>query len=327
MSQEYRGPGASMPRAQRIRVGGIAVAAFLLVALATTTWYTVEPEEVAVVTRFGAYVRTEEPGLHFKWPFGLEKAVRVKKDRNQKEEFGFRTVRADVRTQYSQQDYSNESIMLTGDLNQADVEWTVQYNIKAPQAYLFRVRAPERTLRAIAESAMRAVIGDRSVTEVLTVGKTEIEEECRTTLQSILNQYESGIHIVFVKLQDVFPPEAVKPSFTDVEAAKQEKEEMILQAQKSYNEAIPAAEGVAKQLISEAEGYAIDRVNRAKGEAERFSKILAEYEKAPEVTRKRIYLETMREVLPRLRSKVILDGEAGGVLPLLDLNALKGGER
>lgn len=326
MSQDFRSVG-SMPRAQRIRIGGIAIVAFLVLTLASTTWYTVEPEEVAVVTRFGAYNRTEYPGLHFKWPFGIERADRVKKDRNQKEEFGFRTVRADIRTQYSQGDYSQESIMLTGDLNQADVEWTIQYNIKDPQAYLFNVRAPDQTLRAIAESSMRAVVGDRSVTEVLTIGKTAVEEECRTILQNILNQYESGIHIVFVKLQDVFPPEQVKSSFTDVEAAKQEKQETILRAQQTYNQEIPAAEGVAKQLITEAEGYRIDRVNRAQGEADRFKKVLAEYQKAPEVTRRRLYLEAMREVLPQMKSKIVIDDGIQGVLPLLDLGALKENDR
>ena len=321
------GSSGGMPREKRMQIGGLAVAGFVVLALASTTWYTVEPEEVAVVTRFGRFNRVAHPGLHFKWPFGIERADRVKALLNQKAEFGFRTIRADVRTRYAETDFSQESIMLTGDLNQADVEWTVQYNIKDPQAYLFNVRDPEVTLRAISESAMRAVIGDRSVTEVLTIGKTEIEEECRSILQTILDQYESGIHILFVKLQDVFPPEQVKSSFTDVEAAKQEKEQLILQAQQSYNEEIPAAEGVAKQLITEAEGYKIDRVNRAKGEAERFTKILAEYQKAPEVTRQRLYLETMREVLPKMKGKIVIDDEAGGIVPLLDLGKLTGGAR
>jgi len=318
------GSTGGLPREKRMQIGGLAVAGFLILLLASTTWYTVEPEEVAVVTRFGRFNRVEHSGLHFKWPFGIERADLVRRELNQKQEFGFRTTQADIRTRYSESDFSRESIMLTGDLNQADVEWTVQYNIKNAEAYLFNVRSPEVTLRAISESAMRAVIGDRSVTEILTIGKTEIEEECRTILQSILDQYESGIHILFVKLQDVFPPEQVKSSFTDVEAAKQEKQELILQAQQSYNEEIPTAEGVAKQLITEAEGYKIDRVNRAKGEADRFMRILAEYKKAPEVTRRRLYLETMREVLPQMKSKIVIDDEIGGVLPLLDLGSLKG---
>ncbi|MBI4880043.1 MAG: FtsH protease activity modulator HflK, partial [Planctomycetes bacterium] len=267
---------------------------------------------------------TEQPGLHFKWPLGIESAERVKADRVEKEEFGFRTLEADVRTRYSAKDYSVESLMLTGDLNQADVEWTVQYKIKDPRAYLFNVRDPQTTLRAISESAMRAVVGDRGVTEVLTVGKAEVESEAEKLLQSILDQYRAGIQIQRVKLQDVFPPEQVKQSFTDVEAAKQEKEETILMAQQGYNQEIPAATGSALKLISEAEGYKLDRVNRARGEAERFSAILAEYQKAPQVTRRRLYLEALADLLPRVTTKVIVDDAVTGLLPLLELGGGKG---
>jgi membrane protease subunit HflK len=316
--------GGGQPLGQRLRIGGIALLAFLGLLFLASTYYTVEAEEVAVVTRFGEFSRIELPGLHFKWPLGIEKAELVKADRVQKEEFGFRTEVAAVRTRYSSTDYSAESLMLTGDLNQADVEWTVQYKIKDPQAFLFNVRNPETTLRAISESAMRAVVGDRSVTEVLTVGKAQIEIESQKVLQSILDEYESGLQIQRIKLQDVFPPEQVKASFTDVESAKQEKEETINKAYQSRNQAIPAAEGAAQKLISEAEGYKIDRVNRAKGEAERFSKILAEYEKAPEVTRQRMYLEVLGDVLPSLRSKIIVDESVEGILPFLDLQAGKG---
>lgn len=317
-------PGGARRLGQKLRIGLIAVLAFLALLFLGSTYYTVEPEEVAVVTRFGRYTRTEQPGLHFKWPLGIESAERVKADRVEKEEFGFRTLEADVRTRYSAKDYSVESLMLTGDLNQADVEWTVQYKIKDPRAYLFNVRDPQTTLRAISESAMRAVVGDRGVTEVLTVGKAEVESEAEKLLQSILDQYRAGIQIQRVKLQDVFPPEQVKQSFTDVEAAKQEKEETILMAQQGYNQEIPAATGSALKLISEAEGYKLDRVNRARGEAERFSAILAEYQKAPQVTRRRLYLEALADLLPRVTTKVIVDDAVTGLLPLLELGGGKG---
>ena len=310
--------------AQRFRIGGIALIVLLGLLFVGSTYYTVEPEEVAVVTRFGKFNRVEPPGLHFKWPLGIESADRVKADRVEKEEFGFRTVQAGIQTRYSTQDYSSESMMLTGDLNQADVEWTVQYKIKDPEAFLFNVRDPKTTLRAISESAMRAVVGDRSVSEVLTVGKAEIEVESQKELQAILDQYKAGIQIRRIKLQDVFPPAQVKPAFTDVEAAKQEREEMILEAQQGYNKAIPAAIGEAAKTISAAEGYKIDRVNRAQGEAERFTKILAEYLKAPEVTRQRLYLEAMAEVLPQVKKMIVIDDELSGILPLLNLNE-KGG--
>jgi membrane protease subunit HflK len=316
--------GGQQPMAQRFRIGGIALLALLGLLFVGSTYYTVEPEEVAVVTRFGKFNRVEPPGLHFKWPLGIEAAERVKADRVEKEEFGFRTEMAGVRSTYSTRDYSAESIMLTGDLNQADVEWTVQYKIKDPKAFLFNVRDPRTTLRAISESAMRAVVGDRSVSEVLTVGKAEIETEALKELQKILDQYDTGLQIRRVKLQDVFPPDQVKPAFTDVEAAKQEREATILKAQENRNRRTPAAIGEASKLISAAQGYQIDRVNRAKGEAERFTKILAEYQKSPEVTRRRLYLEALAEVLPQIEHKIVVDEELRGILPLLELSG-KGG--
>ena len=324
MANMMRVAGGQQPIAQRLRIGGIAILALLALLFVGSTYYTVEPEEVAVVTRFGKFNRIEPPGLHFKWPLGIETADRVKADRVEKEEFGFRTDTPGVRTIYSTGDYSAESIMLTGDLNQADVEWTVQFKIKDPEAYLFNVRDPRSTLRAISESAMRAVVGDRGVSEVLTIGKAEIEVEAQKELQTILDQYNTGIQIRRIKLQDVFPPDQVKPAFTDVEAAKQEREATILKANETRNRLVPAAEGEASKLISEAEGYKIDRVNRAEGEAERFTKILLEYKKAPEVTRRRMYLEAMNVVLPRLDRKIIIDEELRGILPLLDLTG-KGG--
>ncbi|MFH0945601.1 MAG: FtsH protease activity modulator HflK [Planctomycetota bacterium] len=316
--------GGKRMLAQRFRIGGIALLALLGLLFVGSTYYTVEPEEVAVVTRFGKFNRIEPSGLHFKWPLGIESADRVKADRVEQEEFGFRTLQAGIRSTYSNKDYPEESMMLTGDLNQADVEWAVQYKIKDPEAFLFNVRDPKTTLRAISESAMRAVVGDRSVSEVLTVGKAEIEVEAERMLQEILDEYKAGIQIRRVKLQDVFPPDQVKPAFTDVEAAKQERETSILEANQAYKKAIPAAEGNAAKAIGFAEGYKIDRVNRARGEAERFTKILAEYQKAPEVTRQRLYLEAIAEVLPRIKRKIVIDDELSGILPLLNLTE-KGG--
>ena len=311
---------------------GVPIAVILLLVGVFSSYYTVEPEEVGVVTRFGRFVRETPPGLHFKWPLGVEAVVLIRKQQVHKEEFGFRTEQAGVRTRYSPSDYSDESLMLTGDLNIADVEWIVQYRISDPELYLFNIRDPERALRDASESVMREVVGDRSVTEVLTVGRTEINSEVKERLQGVLDMYGTGLNVVTVKLQDVNPPDPVKPAFNEVNQARQEKEEAINQAQGAYNKVIPLAEGEALQAVTQAEGYATERVNMAKGDTNRFLAVLAEYEKASEVTRQRLYLETMAKVLPGLERKILIDPSSGaGPLPLLHLSEegirTQGGER
>ena len=292
-----------------------------------TGLYSVGADEVGVVMRFGKYVRTTNPGLHLKMPMNIESVVKVKVKKVFKQEFGFRTLKADVRTQYSSRSYQTESVMLTGDLNVAEVEWIVQDKIKHPYNYLFKIKDPAETLRAMSEAVVRRVVGDRSVTDVLTVGRIEIAEEAEVGLQELLDQFESGLQIVTVKLQNVNPPEPVRPSFNEVNRAKQDKDKMINEAWEDYNKRIPRARGEAEQMIAEAEGYALQRVNKAMGDASLFNQVYLEYRLAPDVTRRRLYLETMREILPRIEEIYIVDEDQKSILPLLDIGkAAKGGD-
>jgi modulator of FtsH protease HflK len=306
---------------QKIPVGPLLAVVLALLAV-QSSFYTIDPEEVGVVLRFGKYVRTTDPGLHLRLPFGVEHVDKVPVQRQLKEEFGFRTLVAGQRSQYARDARTEaESLMLTGDLNIADVEWIVQYKVVDPVKYLFQVRAARETFRDISEAVMRSVIGDRSVDEVLTSGRQDAEDQAVTKLQGLCEQYDLGIDVQLIALQDVNPPDPVKPSFNEVNQAEQERETMINQAQAEMNREIPKAEGEAKALLETAQGYAIDRVNRAKGEAARFDALYSEYRKAPEVTRRRLYLETMAQVLPDVGKTVIVDESVKGVLPLLDLGA------
>ena len=297
--------------------GGVLVLIILL-----TSFYTIEPEETGLVLRFGEYVRSADPGLHFKFPLGVEQVLKVPIQRQLKEEFGFRTVKAGIQSQYSTKPYREESNLLTGDLNAAVVEWVVQYRIVDPYKYLFQVRNVDKTFRDMSEAIMRKVVGDRTVNEVLTVGRAEVALEVQVELQALADKYETGIKVDQVVLQDVNPPDPVKPSFNAVNEAQQAKETLINQAQSEYNREIPKAKGAALQTIQEAEGYALDRVNRAQGDATLFTAIYEAYRDAPEITRKRMYLETMSEVLPKVESKIIVDSDVKGLLPLLNLNGL-----
>ncbi|MGD9549319.1 MAG: FtsH protease activity modulator HflK, partial [Candidatus Krumholzibacteriia bacterium] len=281
-----------------------------------------------LVLRFGRYVRGSDPGLHFKVPLGVERVLKVPIQRQLKEEFGFRTVKGGIQSEYSTRPYADESNMLTGDLNAAVVEWVVQYRIVDPYKYLFQVRNVEETFRDMSEAVMRRIVGDRTVNEVLTVGRAEVAMEVGVGLQELCDKYETGIKVDQVVLQDVNPPDPVKPSFNAVNEAQQEKEKLINQAQSEYNREIPKTEGEALQRIQEAEGYALDRVNRARGDAALFTALYDAYRQAPEVTRKRIYLETMNEVLPRVQKKVVVDDGLEGLLPLLNLGgaATEGGK-
>ncbi len=299
------------------------VVGFLAVILVWSSWFTVSPEEVGVILRFGKFVRVVNPGLNFKIPFGVEKDYKVPVERQEKQEFGFRTVRAGIRTQYSTRSYKNESLMLTGDLNAAQVEWIVQYRISDPYKFLFKVRHARQTLRDLTEATMREVIGDRTVNEIITVGRQEIEDLVLRLLKERATQYELGIKVVQVVLQDVNPPDAVKASFNEVNEAEQEKKKLINQAQSEYNKVIPKAKGQAQQKIEEAKGYALKRVNEAQGDAELFNAIFHEYSKAKEVTRQRLYLETMNDILSRVQRKIITDDKASGILPLFNLGDLK----
>jgi modulator of FtsH protease HflK len=298
-----------------VRVIVLAIAAIFLF----TTWFTIEPEEAGVVLRFGRVVRQVPSGLHMKLPYPLETVLKVPIERQLKEEFGFRTQEAAVRSTYSDEDLSAESLMLTGDLNVAVVEWTAQFRVRDPYKYLFKVRNVRQTFRDMNETVMREVIGDRSVNEVLTVGRQEIAAEAEQRLQALCDEYETGIKIEQVVLQDVNPPEAVKPSFNEVNQAQQEREKLINQARADYNQIIPRAKGQAQQTLEQAQGFATDRVNRARGDADLFIQVHAAYQRAPEVTRRRMYLETMSKIYPKVKRKIVLDDSLKGVLPLLSL--------
>ncbi len=325
----------------------------LILALATisTAFYQVEPDEMGVVQRFGRYVRTSSPGLQGKLPLGIETVVKVKVTHVFKEEFGFRTIQSGVRSVYEGREgevvlfssqstgndkrhnrnlwssegnpFLDESLMLTGDLNTAVVEWIVQYRVKDPVKYAFQIRNIRETIRNISEAMMRLIVGDHTLNEVLTSGREEIRKRVEIELQSVLDSYNAGIEILNVVLQDVNPPDEVKPSFNEVNEARQEKEKSINQAWEGYNRVVPKARGEAEQTIREAEGYELDRVNRAKGDANKFLQVWEAYRQSPEVTRQRIYLETMRSVLPGLKEKIFIDEAQKGIIPLLNLNEKK----
>lgn len=298
-----------------------------LVALwfALSTYYTVQPEERAVVKRLGEVIKIAEPGLHFKLPFGIDTVELIATERVLKQEFGFRTAGSDSgRTVYDEADHPDESLMLSGDLNMVDVEWVVQYRIADPMKFLYGMREPTRSLRDISESVMRRAVGNRLGSEVLTTGRVEIANLARDEIQEAMDRYGTGIQVVTVELQDVVPPKAVQPAFNEVNEARQERERMINEATKQANQLIPRAQGEASRTIAEAEGYATERVNGALGETARFRSILAEYRQAPEVTRTRMYLETIDKVLPKIGSVVVVQDGKVNPLPLLRLRDAQG---
>ncbi len=282
--------------------------------------FTIQPEEVGIVLRFGQFNRTADPGLNFKLPSPIEQVMKVPVQRQLKQEFGFQTIEAGVRTRYSDRDFEGESLMLTGDLNVAVVEWIAQYRVADPYKYLFKVRSVSKTFRDMNEAVMRSVVGDRSVDEVITVGRLQIEDEVKIKLQELCDRYETGIVVDQIVLQNVNPPDPVKPSFNEVNQAEQERERSINEARGDYNRVIPRARGEAAQVIEQSKGYAIDRVNRARGDAVLFEEVYAAYRRAPEVTRRRIFLETMETIYPAMQRKILLDNGLQGVLPLLQLD-------
>lgn len=304
----------------------IIIGILILILLATSCFYTVGVDEVGVIQRFGKYARTSQPGLNFKLPRGVEKVTKVKVRFVFKEEFGFRTLQPGVRTRYAAGPaYKTESLMLTGDLNVAVVPWIVQYRIKDPYAFLFKVRNVRATLRDLAESTMRLVVGDRSINEVISK-RQEIATEAIKLLQKELDEAETGIKVTTIEMKKTNVPEPVQPSFNEVNQAIQEKERVIYQAREAYNKVIPAAIGSAEKTIKSAEGYAVDRINRAKGDAARFTTLFEEYAKARDVTRRRLYLEAVTEIFPNLGSKYIVDADQKNFLPLLNLARPEGGK-
>jgi modulator of FtsH protease HflK len=296
------------------------LAALLLGWGVLSSFYTVQPEERAVIKRFGSVWGITDPGLHFKVPFGIDAIQIVATERVLKEEFGFRTEDlSGDRTRFAPGRFPDESLMLTGDLNIIQVEWVVQYRISDPEKYLYGMREPTQTLRDLSESVMRRIVGNRIGSEVLTTGRVQIASTARDEIQAAMERYDNGIRVITVELQDVVPPQRVQPAFNEVNEARQELERMVNDATRQANEAIPRAEGTAKRTIAEAEGYATERVNRALGETSRFNAVLAEYRSVPEVTRSRLYLETLNQVLPRVGSVVVVQEGQLSPLPLLNL--------
>ena len=299
----------------------LIVPLFLLIAVgALTSYYIVQPEEEAVVKRFGLVVAQKEPGLHFKLPFGIDTAQMVPTARVLKQEFGFRTQGIDGRTSYRKDRmHRDESLMLTGDLKVIDVEWVVQYRVSDPDKFLHQVRDPEQTLRDVSESVMRRIVGNSLGSDVLTEKRVQVANLSRTELQKAMEYFDLGIQISTIELQDVTPPEPVKPAFNEVNQAEQERERFINEAEKRRNQVIPRAEGQARQVIAEAQGYEAKRINAAKGEADRFTAVYEAYLDAPDVTRQRMYLEMIDQVLPQAGRIFIMDENQTKPLPLLNL--------
>jgi len=322
MSQEFPQFEIRMPKMPKIPKGSIRIGIIVLVILilAIGSAYQVAQDEMGVILRFGKFVRTSDPGLRFKLPLGIEKVTKVLVQRQLKLEFGFRTTRAGIKSEYQiTPEVAQEAVMLTGDLNVVVLEWIVQYKIKEPYKYLFKMRDADNTFRDMNEAVVRRVVGDSSVDEVLTVGRARLANEAKEELQKLCDLYEIGLDVSQLIFQDVNPPDTVKPSFNDVNESLQEKERKINEAWAEYNNEIPKATGEAEQAIRSAEGYATERVNNALGDANRFTSIYREYAKAPQVTRKRLYLETLNDILPKISKKIFTDDKLKNVIPLLNL--------
>lgn len=330
--KEGRGPGGLPPQVdellkqlKRMKIPGgfLLIIILLVVFFGSTMFYTVGPDEVGIVQRFGAYVREREAGLHFKLPRGIEKVTKVKVKRVYKEEFGFATVRTGGPRSVADRETMDASLMLTGDLNVALVPWIVQYKVTNPYDYLFKVDNVRSLLRDMSEAVMRLVVGDRSINEVISK-REEIAIEARQILQKELNDAETGIHVVTIEMKKTNVPEPVQPSFNEVNQAVQQREQMIYKAREGYNKAIPAARGEADRTIKAAEGYALDRINRAKGDSDRFLAVYKEYVKAKDVTKRRLYLERLKEILPKLGQKYVIDADQKNFLPLLNMKQQDG---
>jgi membrane protease subunit HflK len=327
LKQQQRGTGGIPPQVDemvkrfkkfRLPGGPLALGAIALALIGLTSFYTVNQDEVGIVQRFGRYIETTQPGLNFKLPLGIDTVTKVNVKRVQTEEFGASVAEVDFRSRpKAGADSATVALMLTGDLNVAVVPWIVQYRIKDPYNYLFKVANVRKLLTDMSEAAMRLVVGDRSINEVISK-RDEIALEAMSLLQRELDQAETGIHVVTIEMKKTNVPSAVQPSFNEVNQATQEKEQMIYQANEDYNKSIPAARGEAERTLKSAEGYALNRVNRAKGDAARFRDVYEEYRKAKDITKTRLYLENMRSLLPKLGQIYIVDSDQKNTLPLLN---------
>ena len=314
----------------KLILGGVGV---VLVGMGLmSSFYKVNPGEHAIVLTLGKYnnIPVTDEGLKFNWPFGIDRVTKVNVAELRTAVFGFDETSARPRTEAQRK----TAEIVTGDLNIADVQWSTQYRVKNAYEYLFKVRNAVETFRDMNEAVMREAVGDRTINEVFTVGRTEILLEVKEKLQALADQYELGISLTQVILKDVNPPESVRQSWNDVDMAKQEKESLINKAKAEKDKVIPKAKGEAQRTIEDAKGYAIERENNAQGDADLFKQVFSAYQKAPEVTRKRIYLETIGKVLATQQRddgnggfiveqgprKIIMDEDSMGLLPLLNLN-------
>ncbi len=302
----------------------IVAAVVVVLALSGTSFYIVDQTEEAVVTRFGRYLETTGPGMHYKLPFGIDKHYPVKTRVVQTEQFGFRTLKAGVETVYSSDSYSEESTMLTGDLNIVDVEWIIQYRIVDPKAWLFNVQERIQTIRDVSQSVINQLVGDRAILDVIGQERSAIEAEGMQLMNDQLKSYGLGISIIAVKLQNIVPPQGVQQSFEDVNKAIQDMNRLINEGKESYNKEIPKAQGEADRLVQVAQGYASERVNRARGDVARFNSVYEEYRKAPEVTRRRLYLEMIEEVFKKAEGTALIDRNFKNFLPMKNLGTSGG---
>lgn len=305
----------------------IGILVVLLLSTFLTSFYQIETYEVGVIKRFGKFVSIAAPGLHWKLPLGIETLHKVVTEQVFKEEFGFQTVQPGIQSEFTASKNPEESRILTGDLNIAVVEWVIHYKKADPVKYLFNVRDVNTTIRDVSEAVMRRVVGDGSIDEVITRNRQEISQAVKDDMQTILDRYDTGIRIMNVELTDVNPPDQVRPSFNAVNTARQEMQKMENEAWENYNKIIPKARGTAEKTMQQAQGYKLNRLNRARGDAEKFMAVWKEYSQAKDITRRRLYLETLQEVLPKIEKKFIVDSEQKGWLPLLRTEDTKGGQK
>lgn len=295
----------------------VVIGVLFLINVVYSSFYTIEPGEKGVVLRFGKFNKLASSGLNFKVPL-IDDVVKVDVEAVRKQEFGFRTRIPGQKSVFANKGYETESLMLTGDKNVIDVEWIVQYKIQDPFNFVFQVRNVDQSVRDVSEVVIRRVVGNQDFDYVLS-NREILEAATARELQSTLNNYKSGVKIVAVKLQDVNPPDQVKPAFNEVNEADQDMKRLVNEAEQTYNKIVPKARGTAKRVLEEAHGYAVERTNLAKGEANRFLAVLTEYKKAEDVTRKRMYLEMMQKVLPSVTEVYLIDKDQRSLLPFLDL--------
>jgi membrane protease subunit HflK len=301
----------------------LVVAVIVILLLGANSYYTVGPEETGVVLRFGQYSRETGPGLHFKLP-GIEKAIMVPTARVFKEEFGFRGIGAGVRSKFAEEGYQDESLMLTGDLDVIDVKWIAQYQIREPRKWLFQVADGRAAIRDLSEAVMRNIVGNSKGEDVLTTERTQVAAQAEVELQKLLNEYQTGVKVITVKLQDVNPPGPVQPAFNEVNEATQQRIKLINEADEIYLKQIARARGDAARITQEAEGYATEQVNRAQGEVTRFKKVLAAYRQAEEVTKRRFYLDAMQKLIKNARRVYVVDEDVKSIMPFMNLTGGEG---